>query len=135
MSQRTRTEKSGREIQSRLTETRLIHHNLKFNNRRYLERVFSNVQKKMNRPEDDQMLDLEINVLTCGSFMSATLKATIHLGLDHNANLFTYKNTDFEELKTLFDITQKPTLEQKHEMTQIPTTERHVTPWVGPMTM
>ena len=62
--------------------------------------------------------------------MSATMKAAIHLGLDHNANLFTYKNADLEELKTLFDITQKLILEQKHKIKQVSTIEWHVTPWV-----
>ena len=98
---RSTTKKSYREVQDRLTGTRLTHHSPKICNRPYLENVFSNVQKKTKRPEDDQMLDLKVNALRCELFMSATMKAAIHLGLDQNANLLTYRNTDFEELKTL----------------------------------
>ena len=75
------------------------------------------------------MLDLKVNVIIGEFLMSGTMKATIHLGLDHNANLFTYKNTDFEELETLFGVTQKLILEQKHDSKQLSTIEWHVTPW------
>ena len=55
--------------------------------------------------------------------MSATTKAVIHLGEKYKDNLVTNRNTDFEALKALFDITQKLLLEQKHEIKQMPTTE------------
>ena len=118
VNQRSSTEKSGRKVQNRLTETRLTHHILKIFNRPYLEKVFSNVQKKMNRPEDDQILDLKVSVLFWRLFVSATMKAAIHLGLDLNANLFTY------------NFTQKLVLEQKREIKQVSTIEQHFAPWV-----
>ena len=62
MYQLSSTEKSEREVQHRFTGTKLTHHNLKIFNRPYLEKVFSNVQKEMHRPQDDQMLDLEVAV-------------------------------------------------------------------------
>ena len=46
--------------------------------------------------------------------MSTTTKVVIHLGHNYHENLSTYRNTNFEELKTLFDITQKLSLNQKH---------------------
>ena len=54
VNQRLSTEKSEREVQNRLTETRLTHHNLQ---------ILITPQKKMNRPEDDQMLDHRVNVI------------------------------------------------------------------------
>ena len=57
-----------------------------------------------------------VNGLIWGIFMSATMKASVHLGLDYNKNLFITKLTDFEELTTFFDITQKLILEQKREI-------------------
>ena len=42
--------------------------------------------------------------------------------------MFIYRNTDFEELKTLFDIAQKLILEEKHEIKQVSPIEWHVTP-------
>ena len=114
------TEKSGREVQNRLTE-----------DTRYIEKVFTNVRQKVSRPEEDQMvLEQRVNVLKRGLFMSATMKAAIHLGENDKDNLFTFRNTDFEALKTLFDITQKLILEQKHEMQQVSTIEWQVTPWM-----
>ena len=78
VNQRSSTEKSGRDVQNRLTETRLTHQNLQIVNRPYLEKVFSNVQKKMNRPEDDQMLDLKVSVVIWRLSMSATMQAAMH---------------------------------------------------------
>ena len=46
-------------------------------------------------------------------FMSATLKAAVHLGLDYEKTFIT-KNTDLEQFKTLFDITKQLILEKKH---------------------
>ena len=39
--------------------------------------------------------------------MSTTKKALVHLGPNYNENLEVCRNTNFEELKTLFDITQE----------------------------
>ena len=35
------------------------------------------------------------------------MKAAIHMGPEYTENLEIYKNTNFEELQNLFDITQK----------------------------
>ena len=70
VNQRSSTKKSCREEQNRLTETKLTHHNLQIFNRPYLEKVFANVRQKLSRPQDDQMLDLNVNVLTWGLFVS-----------------------------------------------------------------
>ena len=40
-------------------------------------------------------------------FMSSSMKAAIHLGQDHVANLEICKNTNFEEIQSSFNITQK----------------------------
>ena len=63
-----------------------------------------------------------------GDYLSTTMKAAIHLGENYNHNLVTNKNTNFEELKTLFDITQKLILNQKHEINHVPTIELQCTP-------
>ena len=56
------------------------------------------------------------------------MKAAIHLGEDHNENFVTYRNTNFDALKTLFDITQKLILKQKHEILNVSTIEWQFTP-------
>ena len=39
--------------------------------------------------------------------MSSAMKAAIHLGPNYTKNLEVYKNTNFEEIQSLFGITQK----------------------------
>ena len=52
------------------------------------------------------MLDVEVNGIFWRIFMSASMKAAVHLGQDYEENLRTTKNTDFEQVKALFDISQ-----------------------------
>ena len=47
------------------------------------------------------------NILIWTLFMSASMKAAIHMGPDYTEILEVYKNTNFEELQNLFHITQK----------------------------
>ena len=51
------------------------------------------------------MLDLKTNVLIRRLFMSTTMKPALHLGREYQQNLIACRNTNFEEIKTLFDIT------------------------------
>ena len=62
---------------------------------------------------------LKTNVLIWGLFMSTTMKAAIHLGPHYVENLGLYKNTNFEELQNLFDITQKLTLDHQAEILSV----------------
>ena len=74
------------------------------------------------------MLDIDANAMTWRIFMSATMKAAVHLGQDNLENLRTTKNTDFEQVKTLFDISQRLILEQKSEIFGISTNEWNTVP-------
>ena len=56
------------------------------------------------------------------------MKAAVHLGLDCEENLFITKNTDSEQLKMLFDITQKLILEHGSEICGISTIQLQITP-------
>ena len=49
-------------------------------------------------------------------FLSATKEAAAPLGQYYQENLRTTKNTDFDKIKPLFDITQKWMLDQEHEI-------------------
>ena len=113
--QRSSTEKLGREAQDPLTETNLTHHNLEVPDTPSCQKVFANVRRKLSR--------LEV-------FISATMEAAIQLGENYNENLFTYRNTDFKALKTLFDITQKLILSQRYEIKRVSTIEWHFTHWM-----
>ena len=73
----------------------------------YIEKVFTNVRQKLNRSEDDRMLDQRANVLIWRLLTSTTMVAAIHLGENYNEHLIAFRNTNFDALKTVFDITQK----------------------------
>ena len=51
--------------------------------------------------------------------MSSSMKAAIHLGPNYLANLEFYKNTNFEESQSLFNITQKLILEHSEEILNV----------------
>ena len=51
------------------------------------------------------------NVLTCGMFMTSLMKAAIHTGPNSLSNSEIYKNTKFEEIESLFNITPKLVME------------------------
>ena len=64
--------------------TSLSHHNMTIspNFVGHLERVSSNVRQKHGRQPEDDMLEMDINMMIWGIFMSATLKAAVHRGQD-----------------------------------------------------
>ena len=103
-------------------ETSLVHHNFsRYSMMHHLERVFSNVRQKLSRPEGDEMLDVEVNGMIWRIFMSATRKAAVHLGQDYEENLRKTKNTDFEQVKALFEISKILILIHKSEIYGIST--------------
>ena len=53
--------------------------------------------------------------------MASSMKAAIHLGPNYLANMKVYKNTNFEEIQTLFNITQKLILEHSEEILNVNT--------------
>ena len=61
--------------------------------------------------------------------MSATLKAAVRLGQDYEENLRSNKNTDFEQVKALFDISQSLILNHTSEIFGISSIEWKTTPW------
>ena len=74
--------KLHRKIDIQLQTIRLDHHNMQVTAYGYLEKVFVNLRRQLNRTEDDEMFDLKTNVLISGLFMSTTMKSAVHLGLE-----------------------------------------------------
>ena len=56
-------------------------------------------------------------------------KAAVDVGLDHEKNLYITKNTDFEKLKTVFDMTLRLILERRIAFDGVSTIEWQITPW------
>ena len=59
---------------------------------------------------------IKTNVLMSGLFMSLAMKAAEHLGPKYSENLEVYKNTNFEEIQSLFGITQRLISEHPEEI-------------------
>ena len=79
-------------------------HNFQRSDRAHLEQVFLNLRQKIGRKPEDEMLDINVNALMWGMFMSATMDAAVHLGKFHQDNLQSVKNTKERHLKKLFDV-------------------------------
>ena len=88
--------KLQRKIEIQLQTTRLYHHNLQVTDYGYVEKVFTNLRRKLNRTEDDEMFDLKTNMLIWGLLMTTTMKSAIHLGLENDQQLIACQNTNFE---------------------------------------
>ena len=58
--------------------------------------------------------------------MSSSMKAAIHLGPDYLQKSEVYKNTSFEEIQSLFNITLKLILEHSGEILNVHTIEKYV---------
>ena len=118
------------QIQNRLTETRLTHHNFEIFNVPHLKKVFADVRQKLSRQEGDQMQDLEVSwIIWRMCVCRGRRRQRFISGWIARTNLFITKNTDFEQLKTLFDISQSLILGHKSEIDGISAIEWHLTPW------
>ena len=72
---------------------------------------------------------LENQCIDLGQCMSTTMKAAVHLGPNHNENLELHKNTNFEELKNVFDITQRLLLDHEAEILNVSPTDSTAPLW------
>ena len=79
----------------------------------HTEAVFSIVRGIYGRQHDDPMDDLDVNMATWGIFLKATLRAAVHLGQDHEANLSCVKHHLWNSVGQLFNETGKLVSEQK----------------------
>ena len=58
------------------------------------------------------------------------MKAAVHLGQMFNEHLLTCRNTNFEELKTMFGINQRLVWDQDFEILNVSTIGWEFTPWM-----
>ena len=62
--------------------------------------------------------------------MSITMKSAVHLGREHQQNLIACRNTNFEEIKTLFDIPLRLIVENSFEILNLTTMMYDFSPWM-----
>ena len=80
--------------------------NMAYTNHQYMTKIFQFLQMKLGITASCSTFSMaayKTNVLLWGVFMSSSMKAAIHLG----PNYLMYKNTNFEEIESLFNINQK----------------------------
>ena len=65
-----------------------------------------------------------------GLFLSTMMKSPVHLSLQYQEILAAYTDTNFEELKTLFEETLRLILEQSFEILNVSTVINTFTLWV-----
>ena len=94
----------------------------------YVDKVFENLRQTLRL--SSCTLDAKTNVLIWGLLVSTTTKTSVHLGLQYQEDFFACRNTNFEELKTSFDITQRLIVEQSFEILNVSTMLWSVTPWM-----
>ena len=73
------------------------------------------MRQTLGRQPDDDMLEIDVNMVISCIFMSATMKAAVHLGQDYEENLRTTRNTDFDKIPNLFDMSWKLIGDQNQE--------------------
>ena len=106
--------------------------NMKYTNHQHMTKVFHFLQKTLGITASDSTFSMEAlktNLLIWRMFMSLSMKAAIHLGPNYLANLQVYKNTNFEEIQSVFNITQKLTLEHSEEIPDVNKTESESPSW------
>ena len=113
--------KLQRRIEIQLEITGLDYHNLQVTDYEYVE---------MDRSENDEMFDLKTSALIWGLFMSTMMKSAVHLGHEDQQNLIAWRNTNFEEMKTLFEITLRLIVEKSFEILNFSTMMNDFSPWM-----
>ena len=64
----------------------------------HTEAVFPIVRGIYGREHEDPMDDFDVNMAIWGIFLNVTLRAAVHLGQDHEANLRYVKNNLWKSL-------------------------------------
>ena len=84
--------------------------NMKFSDDQYVEKICQCIKKKLGRILINATFSVDSfknNVLAWRKFMTSSMKAAIHLGPDFLENSEIYKNTRVENIKNVFNISQK----------------------------
>ena len=121
-SARARKLERGEDIQ--IGRSNMEFHNMQASDFRYLDKVFKNLQTKLNFAEEAPIICTEAlmtNEKIWGLFMSTTMKAAIRLGPNYVEILEVYRNTNFKKLQNLFDITQKLKMDHQAEILNVTT--------------
>ena len=119
--------KFTRRVEIQLEKIGLDCHNLQVTDYGYVKEVFKNLRHNF---ESLEMFDLMTNVLIWGLFMSTTMKSAVRLGREYQQSSIACRNTKFEEIKTLFDITLRLVVDNSSDILNLSTTIFDFSPWM-----
>ena len=127
----------NQEEASRSTSTRKLvqaaNSRTEFRNMQYMTEIFHFLLKKLEITEAYSTFSvaaLKTNVLIWGNVHVFVNKAAIHFGPNYLVDLEVYKNTNFEEILSLFNITQKLILQHSEEILNVNTIESTSASWM-----
>ena len=82
--------------------------NMEFMKHQYMSKIFQCLPKKLGMSATHATFSMEAyktSVLIWGMFMTSSMKAAIHFGPNYVSNSEIYKNTKFEDIDSVFNIT------------------------------
>ena len=88
-----------------------------------LRRTIQSLRQILSHRESEQILDQKTNALIWELYYANDDESSNSPYKNYNENLVKYKNTIFEEIKTLFAITQRLILKQDFEILNVSTIE------------
>ena len=112
-----------RGVETHNDRSKMEFHNQQILNYRYLNKVLQNLHKKLGNNENSSQFAMEAIKDQCTDvgIVNVIGKAAIHLGPKSNEDFEVYKNTNFEEIQSLFGITQRLTSEHSEEIFNVKT--------------
>ena len=92
------------------SETNLEFQNVKITNSEYVQKVFQNAKNRSGHNEDHSQMAMEAektNISTWTVSMVSSMKAALHMDPSYTENLEVVKNSECENIESMFNITRK----------------------------
>ena len=86
----------------------------------HVEKVFTNLRRTLNRTENDDVRP-EDQRIDLGTIYVNKDETADHLGLECDQIVIAYQDTNFEGIKTLFDVSLRPNAENSFEILSVST--------------
>ena len=84
--------------------------NMEYTNHRYMDKISHNKERKLGMSAINETFSIDAcitNVLTWRLFLASSMKAATHFGPDFSTDSEIYKNTNFENIWSVFNNTRK----------------------------
>ena len=98
----------------------------------YVSKIFQFLMKKLGVPEGQESFATEAyknNIMMWGLFVSSTMKAAIHLGLNYEKNFEILRCRNFDNVGNLFTLTEILVKENSTEILSVSTIDCRLSCW------